>query len=78
VFSVIYTSDREVWNVSGKVFYVLQQKYVEDLKENVISKIWEGESGVYRKTVERRPSLQDSISSGRIKAVELGQQEIKS
>lgn len=60
------------------MFYVLQQKYVEDLKENVISKIWEGERGVYSKTVERRPFLQDSISAGRTKAVELGQQEIKS
>lgn len=38
---VIYSPDREVWNVSGKVFYVLQQKYVEDLNENVINKIWE-------------------------------------
>lgn len=40
---VIYSSDREVWNVSGKVFHVLQQKYVEDLNENVINKIWEKE-----------------------------------
>lgn len=64
--------------MSGKVFSVLQQKYIEDLKENVINKVWEGERGVYRKTAERRPSLQDSISAGRIKAVELGQQEIKS